>query len=547
MGEEAIGWFLLGSFSHAAWATENNSLAMAAAAAVIAAIVSFSYCCRQPQRRVHEGGDMVNPYALGGFATMLIPLVRLLHRVQGRPKVEFAGKRGTRAPVGWVFELLNAADQLAYRLTSHRIVPVREAQLVALADSLEKVDENDNTAHGMRLFLAELNREPVSATGRIVIQQWLTGLLHVRHHVQAYVRSHPEIHAIKIEAPVFIIGAPRTASSFLLRLLAHDSKFRTPKFWEINFPTPPPEEATYETDSRVALAQAGLESFNTIQEGFLENIKRFHFLSADAVEEDSLLLTYSMCFGMYFHMTPDATSPFMEWMFDGVDKDAAYKLHKQFIQLLSMKFKPKSCWLLKAPLHSFYPEVLLRTYPDARIVVTHRDYLKAIPSWTKFVLAHTAPMAGSKQWDPLVTAEQTVTLMETMVNRISKARFKADGALKLGQKSQFFDIYYDSLCERPVDTVEALYEHFNMEFSEEARASMQNWVDNNPQNRGMYGKTKHDVAWMGFTEAELRARMKRATDPEFQFKEEWRNDGADRRSSASTCSAASSQEASEDD
>ena len=30
------------------------------------------------------------------------------------------------------------------------------------------------------------------------------------------------------------------------------------------------------------------------------------------------------------------------------------------------------CWLLKAPLHSLYLETLLRTYPDARVIVTQR-------------------------------------------------------------------------------------------------------------------------------------------------------------------------------
>ena len=63
------------------------------------------------------------------------------------------------------------------------------------------------------------------------------------------------------------------------------------------------------------------------------------------------------------------------------NKESAYILHKQLIQLLSLRYQPKSCWLLKAPLHSFYPEVLLKTYPDARIIVTHRDHLEAVPSW----------------------------------------------------------------------------------------------------------------------------------------------------------------------
>ena len=38
------------------------------------------------------------------------------------------------------------------------------------------------------------------------------------------------------------------------------------------------------------------------------------FIGADEFEEDSLLLSYSLCFGMYFHVSPDPVSPFAQWM-----------------------------------------------------------------------------------------------------------------------------------------------------------------------------------------------------------------------------------------
>ena len=41
---------------------------------------------------------------------------------------------------------------------------------------------------------------------------------------------------------------------------------------------------------------------------------RLDFIGADEFEEDSLLLSYSLCFGMYFHVSPDAVSPFAQWM-----------------------------------------------------------------------------------------------------------------------------------------------------------------------------------------------------------------------------------------
>ena len=54
----------------------------------------------------------------------------------------------------------------------------------------------------------------------------------------------------------------------------------------------------------------------------------------------------------------------------------------------------------------------------------------------------------------------------------------ADAVRKAGDKSQFFDIEYQSLCANPMKTVEAVYDHFDMSLSDEARRNMQRWIAN---------------------------------------------------------------------
>ena len=164
--------------------------------------------------------EIINPFAAGGFGEYAVPVVRLLHRLQGQPVPSTNGAAVTAAPVGWVFRVLNFVDNWLYWCTSLRLVPVRRAEIQALADSLARAGEGDSTPKAVHLFLNELTREPISATGRLAVQQWITGILHVRRHVQNYVERHPEIHDVPIEAPMFIIGPPRTASSFILRLLS---------------------------------------------------------------------------------------------------------------------------------------------------------------------------------------------------------------------------------------------------------------------------------------------------------------------------------------
>lgn len=200
----------------------------------------------------------------GGFASLLVPVVAKLNSLEQEP--------GTP---GWVFRVLNRVDSFLYGRLGVRLVPLADKELCALARSVEKVGENDQLEQATRLLCAELARPPCSATGRLLVQQWVRGLLHVRRVCQDFVQRNPEIHDIKIDKPIFIIGPPRTASSFLLRLLSQDPAFRCPKFWEINAPVPPPEEATYTTDPRIKAAEAGLASFNAIAPSVLATLRKF--------------------------------------------------------------------------------------------------------------------------------------------------------------------------------------------------------------------------------------------------------------------------------
>jgi hypothetical protein len=64
------------------------------------------------------------------------------------------------------------------------------------------------------------------------------------------------------------------------------------------------------------------------------------------------------------------------------------QVHKKVLQILGSKWPQPVQWLLKAPtIHSIFLEELLKVYPDACIVVTHRKPVEVLPSWTKFVLS----------------------------------------------------------------------------------------------------------------------------------------------------------------
>ena len=94
-----------------------------------------------------------NPYHVGGFASLLVPFVAFLNSLERPP--------GTP---GWVFRVLNRLDARVFATTGWRLVPVAEQERCALAESLERVGERDNTVKAVRLLCAELARPPCSAS-----------------------------------------------------------------------------------------------------------------------------------------------------------------------------------------------------------------------------------------------------------------------------------------------------------------------------------------------------------------------------------------------
>ena len=86
----------------------------------------------------------------------------------------------------------------------------------------------------------------------------LTGILAKRLALVDDRKQYSEIAEEVITAPVFIVGQPRAGSTHLHALLACVEGVRAPRSWEMSAPSPPPEQATYDTDPRIALIERSI-------------------------------------------------------------------------------------------------------------------------------------------------------------------------------------------------------------------------------------------------------------------------------------------------
>jgi hypothetical protein len=221
--------------------------------------------------------------------------------------------------------------------------------------------------------LLEAYREEARLTmlGRITVRELVVSLLRTLLELEADRRRRPEIESQPIEAPVFIIGLPRTGTTLLHGLMSEDPGNRVPRTWEVMYPTGFPatradvERLRARTESRLAWANRLAPEF-----------KRIHPIAPDLPQE-CIAITAPVFMSIQFHTTHNVPS-YEDWL-ESTDQAPAYAFHRRFLQHLQAQ-RPGDRWILKAPGHLFALDALLAEYPDAKIVQTHRDPLRVMAS-----------------------------------------------------------------------------------------------------------------------------------------------------------------------
>ena len=99
--------------------------------------------------------------------------------------------------------------------------------------------------------------------GMLAVDAQVRGNLANRLRVHEWHRTHPALAATPVEAPLILVGMPRSGTTALSHLLAADPDNRSLLAWEANESIPPPTTATYQDDPRFVAARAGAERRST--------------------------------------------------------------------------------------------------------------------------------------------------------------------------------------------------------------------------------------------------------------------------------------------
>lgn len=304
-----------------------------------------------------------------------------------------------------------------------------------------------------------------------------------RLEIEHWYRTHPETDNVYLAPPVSITGLPRTGTTALVNILSLDEQFRPLRSWEQNKPCPPPIAGQELQDPRRLAALAQAERMHREQPEFAA----MHLTDVDATEEDVELL------GLSFHAQQSVLPIFdyHAWWRDA-DLSSAFAYHRRVAKLLVSRRLPDR-WLFKAPAHSFHLDALFSAYPDARVIVTHRDPAKVVPSVISLLstLQPGAPAGGIEAFARLHAEHFRIGVERSIAAR---ARIGED---------RFCDIHHSEFLADPMGTLERIYRFLGREWLPETRAKMEAWHLAN--RSGAHGTHRYTPEQFGFSVDQIRS------------------------------------------
>ncbi|MEE2033770.1 sulfotransferase family protein [Rhodococcus chondri] len=297
--------------------------------------------------------------------------------------------------------------------------------------------------------------ERLTPLGSKMSRVFLRGALVARLLSEASWRAHPEHADVPIERPVFVTGLPRTGTTALHRLLTADPAHQGLEMWLTEMPQPRPPRDTWAQNPVFAGIEAGFAQHHVEHPEFMG----VHFMSAGEVEECWQLLRQSFRSVSYECLAHLPT--YSRWL-AGRDWTDAYARHRKNLQLIGLPDAGKR-WVLKNPSHLFALDALLTVYPDALVVVTHRDPRTVIPSVCSLTAQATEGWSRTFVGDTIGRSQ--LDLWARGLDSFTEARARHNPA-------QFVDVDYRDFVADPLATVGTIYDRFGMTFTADAERAM---------------------------------------------------------------------------
>lgn len=345
---------------------------------------------------------------------------------------------------------------------------------------------------GLKVLLQSMDYDPrFTARGRRYAWGTVVGVLKGRASAFKSMRENPGYDRIRISSPVVITGVPRTGTTALHKLLAVDDRFQGLQTWLLDAPMPRPPADQWAQYPQYHKTVTILE--NRYREAPTK--RAAHNMVAEEVDECCLIMRQSFVSNLWSCGWSAAT--YDAW-WQCQSESGAYSHLYRCMQLIGLN-EPNRRWLLKNPGHIEHLDLLFAIFPDAKVIQTHRDPAKAVPSLCSLLMQLHPIMEGTERVEQrrrIMLARETAK----WANAVRKA-----ASVRTAHPGQVLDVVHADFHRDPMATLERIYAFIGMDLPSETRAQMAHRIADKPELA--HGAHRYDIADYGMTEDEVRARF----------------------------------------
>jgi hypothetical protein len=301
------------------------------------------------------------------------------------------------------------------------------------------------------------------------------------------IKRHPEILDETVEVAAIILGLPRTGSTIFHRLLASAPGMTAIRWYEAQNYAPLPGDEPGDPKARRAYAEAMIAGWLNLS----PELASIHPLDPDAPDEEIIILGQLFITTMVEAMT--FVPSFAEWL-NHYDQSQGYEDLKTILKYLQWQDPTRrgKKWILKSPQNLPYTDVIAKAFPQAVLVMTHRDPLEVVPSYVSMEAA--LYKLNSVHSDEAVGGFWFPRLAEWM------RRFEASRE-RIGEH-RFIDIDYREVAREPLRQAERVLARIGIPLDAEIEAALTEFMAGNKREQ----RPLHDYSLerFGLNEAEVR-------------------------------------------
>jgi len=314
--------------------------------------------------------------------------------------------------------------------------------------------------------------------GRFAAFEQLVRYAACRLRIEDLLARHPEILRIRIDRPIIVSGMPRSGTTHLVNALATSPVLRSMKLWEATEPVPlPGEPVSFEENAGNPRYTRSVEAWRILT-SVLEHFPAMHDMAPDHIHEEVEL------------QSPDFSSYVPDWLFRAPawqryyfshDQAPHYVYGRKVLQAMTW-YKGPNRWLMKSPPNMENLAAILEVYPDATMIIAHRDPVAVIQSAITMIA----------YWDRIRRTEADLPgLAALWIDRVETTLRRCVQDRERMPEDRTMDVLFHEYMADEKGTIERAWRLAGLPVTDEAAQRIEAYLASN--RRGRHGQVVYDL------------------------------------------------------